>query len=390
MSTHTVSTPSGKSFSFRKKVLFSVIISGMCAVLLFGVGELFLRVVPIPGVEFHTFYYDVNTGSRHYPNSTLMYQSDRGERARRKINSWGYPDVEHRVEKAPGVIRLGFFGDSFTEARQVPLENTFPRIIERELRRSSGTPSIEVLTFGVSGRGTIQSYVDSQTWADSLDLDFVLYVFCENDPGDNVPGISRTGGIPFAFPSGDSLVFDFSFRERSRRKTKFFHRAWQYCKSRSLLCSVVHTRIRLIRKWGFNMKKDEADWHMAGRAKPGSVPRATHVPSSWPDSLREQSKVITERVLVRWNRDVEAGGGQFAIVYIPRKLELTKPAAEQDSWKSWLFDVCYRNDINIIDPTERFIEDTQRGEELYYDHLTREGHRALAGVFVDDFLNRPD
>lgn len=390
MSRDTVSTPAGSSFSFRKKVLFSVIVLGISVVLLFGFAELFLRIVPIPGVAFHTFYYDENTGGRHYPNSTLIYRSARREYTKRKINSWGYPDVEHTVEKEPGVLRLGFFGDSFTEARQVPLEYTFPRVIERELSRLSGTDAIEVISLGVSGRGTTQSYLDSQTWADSLDLDFVCYVFCENDPGDNIPEITGKDRIPFALPSGDSLVFDFSFRDRYQHKSNKLHRAWQYCKSRSLLCAVVQSRAMLIRQRGIKLRMDEAERSMAGRAKAGSIPRATHAPSSWPDSLREQSKIVTERVIVRWKRDVEVGDRQFAIVYIPRETELMKPVESQDSWANWLFDVCDRNDMDIIDPTQPFMEATQRGEELYYDHLTKEGHRVLAGVIVDYFLNRSD
>jgi hypothetical protein len=367
-----------------------LIVAGICGVLLLGIGELFLRVVPIPGVSFHTFYYDENTGGRHYPNSTLIYRSDRGEYTERKVNSWGYPDVEHSVEKPPGVVRLGFFGDSFTEARQVPLDDSFPRIIGAELNRSSGADSIEVISLGVSGRGTTQSYLDSRTWTDSLDLDVVCYVFCENDPGDNIPGITGTDRIPFAVASGDSLLFDLSFRDRYGSKSGPLHRIWQYCKSRSLLCSVVQSRLMLIRQHGIHMKVDEAERSMAGKAKAGEMPRATHAPSSWPDSLREQAKVVTERVILRWKRDVEAAGRRFVIVYLPRESELMKPVEEQDSWAAWLFDVCRENDIEIIDPTQRFRDAINSGEEIYYDHLTRDGHRELAGVFVDGFRKRSD
>jgi hypothetical protein len=388
MSKQTGSVPSRRSFSFRKKLQLSLIVAGICGVLLFGIGELFLRLVPVPGVAFHTFYYDENTGGRHYPNSTWIYRSDRGEYTKRKVNSWGYPDVEHSVGKPAGVVRVGFFGDSFTEARQVPLENTFPRIIEAELNRSSGADSIEVISLGVSGRGTTQSYLESRAWADSLDLDVVCYVFCENDPGDNIPGITGTDRIPFALASGDSLLFDFSFRDRYRNKSGTLHRAWQYCKSRSLLCSVVQSRLMLIRRHGFQTKMDQADRKMAGKAKAGSMPRATHAPSSWPDSLREQSRVVTERVILRWKRDVESDGKRFVIVYLPRELELMKPMEEQDSWAAWLFDVCERNEIEIIDPTPSFRAAAAQGEEIYYDHLTKEGHRVLAGAFVDEFRKR--
>lgn len=389
MSSDTASPPAPRRFSFRKKILFSLIALGIFAVLGFGIAELLLRVVPIPGVAFHTAYFDGTTGGRHYPNSTLIYRNNRGEYAKRKINSWGYPDVEHRIEKEPGVVRLGFFGDSFTEARQVPLENTFPRLIENELNQLNETNAVEVIIFGMSGRGTTQSYLESRIWADSLDLDFVYYVFCENDPGDNIPEITGTDRIPFAFSSGDSLVFDFSFRDRYQYKSGPLHRAWQYLKSRSLLCSVVQSRLMLIRQRGIKVRMDEAERGMAGRAEAGSIPQATHVPSSWPDSLRQRSKIVTERVILRWKRELEAGGRRFAIVYIPREMELMKPVELQDSWGAWLFGVCEQNDVEVIDPSPRFRNAREQGKELYYDHLTKEGHRLLAGVFVDYFLNQP-
>lgn len=390
MTRATASSPGKDVLSRRKKILFSLIVSGIVVVLAFGIAEIFLRIVPIPGVNYHTFYYDEITGGRHYPHSTLIYRNDRNDYAKRKINSRGYPDVEHEVEKAPGVVRLGFFGDSYTEARQVPLGDTFFRVIQKELSSLSDADSIEIISLGVSGRGTFQSYLDSQTWADSLDLDIVYYVFCENDPGDNVPVITRVTTRPYAILSGDSLVFDFSFRDRYKHKTGTLHRTWQYCKSRSLLCSVLQERTMLLRRRGIKMRMGEADKKMAGEAKAGSMPRPTDAPSSWPDSLCEEAKSVTERVIVRWNRELEAENRDFAVIYIPREAEMTKPVESQDSWAKMVYDVCNRHDIDVIDPSQRFSEAAEQGGEMYYDHLTKEGHRVLADVFVEYYLNRPN
>ncbi|MCK4773208.1 MAG: hypothetical protein KAT30_00430 [Candidatus Krumholzibacteria bacterium] len=42
----------------------------------------------------------------------------------------------------------------------------------------------------------------------------------------------------------------------------------------------------------------------------------------------------------------------------------------------------------MIDPTEPFSEATNRGGEMFYDHLTKDGHRILAEVFVDYYRSR--
>jgi hypothetical protein len=80
------------------------------------------------------------------------------------------------------VYRIGFFGDSYTEARQVPLDSTFSRIVEREL----GRDSIETLAFGIMGIGTVHEYLLSTRETARFDVDMVVYVFFENDPADNL------------------------------------------------------------------------------------------------------------------------------------------------------------------------------------------------------------
>ncbi|MCK4773209.1 MAG: hypothetical protein KAT30_00435 [Candidatus Krumholzibacteria bacterium] len=325
-------TPSdAKKLGRRKKLLFSLIVAGISAVLAFSIAETFLRIVPIPGAVFHNFYYDDVTGSRSYPHSSWVYRNDRNEYAKRKVNSWGYLDKEHEFEKAPGVTRLGFIGDSFTEARQFPLEDVFHQIIERDVNSVFGAGAVECIAIGTMGHSTFQGYLESQRWADSLGLDQVFYVFSENDLGDNIPLIKRYDAIPYPIISGDTLKFDFSFRERYRYKTGRLHRAWQFLKSRSLVCGALQSRIGLLRRRGIKLRATEADMQMSTVAEEGVIPTTIDVPSSWPDSFRVQAREVTERVIVRWKRDVEATGRDFAIVYIPRDSEVTKPIDSQDS-----------------------------------------------------------
>src|SRR5262245_57436967 len=47
----------------------------------------------------------------------------------RMANRDGFLDVDHKLAKSPGVIRVSFWGDSYVEAMQVPLEQTFWRQI---------------------------------------------------------------------------------------------------------------------------------------------------------------------------------------------------------------------------------------------------------------------
>ena len=100
----------------RRVILTVVLVAG--AFLVAGVlAEAVLRVARIPGITYHTFRFDDLTGQRFYPNTTLIYRGARGNEVRRKVNRLGYLDRNHDNAKPEGVVRIGFFGDSFTEAR---------------------------------------------------------------------------------------------------------------------------------------------------------------------------------------------------------------------------------------------------------------------------------
>jgi hypothetical protein len=146
-------------------------------------GEVLLRLVPIPGVTYHSFYYDAMTGGKYVPHTTLLYQNKRGDKQQRRANSWGFPDHGHAYRSEPGTLRIGFFGDSYTEARQVSLENTYFRIVENDLNaradqfdsavnlRGEPVRQVETISFGISGRSALQSYLEYRQWMTACSLD---------------------------------------------------------------------------------------------------------------------------------------------------------------------------------------------------------------------------
>ncbi|MCZ6766022.1 MAG: hypothetical protein O7D32_03735 [bacterium] len=57
----------GPPISRRKRFLFGIFLSGFVIVAASVAAEFLLRVLPIPGITYHTFYYDEVTGQRYYP-----------------------------------------------------------------------------------------------------------------------------------------------------------------------------------------------------------------------------------------------------------------------------------------------------------------------------------
>ncbi len=453
-----------------KNFLVALLITGVSGVAALVVAEIFLRIVPVPGISYHSYYYNPVTGGRYHPNTTNIYRSARGDYVRRNINSWGFMDYERALAKGPGVLRIGFFGDSYTEAQQVRIEDSFVQVIERRLNAGAGEsagararvgesagagesatrsgatatgdgarsgdddtsatgdsarsdgddtsatgdsarsrdddtsaagdgarpgdddtsaagggPRVECMSFGISGYSTLQSYLECRTWMDKFDLDWVVYVFVENDPGDQVRELKRSPGIPYAVARGDSFDIDFSFRDRFGYKAKRLHRMFQYVKSHSLVISTIVGRLKLLGKEGVKVRLAPEDMNMADTGTRTGMPAPTTTPSAWPDTLLAQTAALGARVLSTWAGEVKAAGRSFAVIYMPRQSELGKPYEEQDSWASWLAGVCEQNGVYLIDPSPRLLEAMSRREEVFYDHLTENGHKAVGDAFVDYF-----
>lgn len=67
-----------------------------------------------------------------------------------KISSKGLRDYEYSVEKPSSVFRIAVIGDSVTWG-YTELPDTYPKIMERELKRYYPGKKIEVLNFGIGG-----------------------------------------------------------------------------------------------------------------------------------------------------------------------------------------------------------------------------------------------
>jgi hypothetical protein len=177
-----------------------------------GIAEIYLRVT---GFSYPTFFtYDEHTGIRLRPGAEGWHREE-GE-AYVRINHDGFRDREHQIDKPAGTLRIAILGDSYAEAKQVPLESTFWARLEQNLRacKTLSTKNVEVLNFGVSGYSTGQELLTLRhyVWRYSPDV-VVLGFLTGNDIRDNSKALSNTGQRPFFVLSGDDLVLDSSFKD---------------------------------------------------------------------------------------------------------------------------------------------------------------------------------
>ena len=156
-----------------------------------------------------------------------------------RINSKGFRDRDHTIEKPAHTLRIAVLGDSMTEARQVDVSQTFWSILEQNLRSCPGlegrTP--EVMNFGVSGYGTGQEYLLlERIWP--YEPDIVLLAFYPgNDVLNNSRELEHSDQKPYVDEIDGMLVPDFSFRETS------FYRRQSSLTARFALSVIDHSRI---------------------------------------------------------------------------------------------------------------------------------------------------
>jgi hypothetical protein len=367
-----------------RRLLFYTVLAAIALLVPFGIAELFLRVFPIPGVELDVSVYDDLVGYGLYPHGTRVYRGDGGV-VRRKINSLGYLDREPETATDPSELKIGFFGDSYTEARQVPLEQTFSRLIEQDL-----SPRVETLAFGQSGFNTLQSYLTSTKWIDHFDIDLVVYVFVENDLGDQLRQVVARA-IPYPVLTDAAFSIDTSFREAGASRRSVFQRIGDPLTANSLVFATLSQRLRLLLTYGPQVGVTEAQRSMGAANEAGDldrrIPNENDPPSLWPANLRNEAIKVTEATILEWRNYVRQRSKEFAILYIPRESELRKPTEQQDSWKAWLEQFCLKEDISFIDPTPQLLEEESAGHQVFHDHFTPFGHIAAANAFENWFQN---
>jgi len=188
--------------------------------LLLVVGSVLFSLVVIEiGLRIYGFSYpdfyvvDEQRGYALKPGAEGWFRKE-GE-AYIRINSDGLRDREHIKLKPPNTLRIAVLGDSYTEALQVPFENSFCAVLERNLRECSVSPGreVEVINFGVGGYGTAQEFITlrEHVWGYSPDI-VLLAVTTQNDVTENSAKLRNRVQAPYYVYRDGKLVLDESFK----------------------------------------------------------------------------------------------------------------------------------------------------------------------------------
>ena len=110
-------------------------------------------------------------------NPILFMEFDRYDP---NINKAGFRGADFPAQKIPGTLRIAILGDSVAYGYSVPLEQTFARLLEKQLNADGH--NVEVLNFAVNGYSTIAELELYKTRVREYKPDIVLLAYVLNDP----------------------------------------------------------------------------------------------------------------------------------------------------------------------------------------------------------------
>lgn len=350
------------------------------------------------------------------PNSTFFRQTV-DYQVRIDSNSLGYNDVEHEVEPQKGTRRILLLGDSFTEAGQVPFEQSMGRILQKEL----GRQNTEIINMGINAYGTAQAYLTLVERGISYRPDLVILLFCPNDVGNNSrelmdsmhlgkPDIEQFGRPYFEIdPASDKLLLvkpdyerslDWSNKRRKWQRKKYESKSYI---ERLLLYSTLSKFIKRYQdpRNGLKYKRDPNILFgpylndFLPEHGLGKISRASEYERMWDTAWR-----VTCRLLGRIKQTCAKQGSGFLIVTVPVRRQvdpaiISRIKSRRPEFK-FDFDLvnrrlkacAYEKGISFLDILPLFREvRREKGITLFHQikdfHWNSRGHQVAASAVLE-------
>lgn len=326
------------------------------------------------------------------PEARLVFVNpDTGEQSLFRINSAGWKDVEHELEKPAGTYRILFVGDSYTYGYS-SLEDLYARQVERILRQR-GYENVEVLSMGVGSWGTDHALEVLRHEGLDYDPDLVVYQFCSNDVTDILQPDPEANmdpihwNKPFKYElHGDELVRvkrnpRHKYKQAGEETVRYpidwelsrVDRIQRFLKRSALIYNLDVAFDRLL-AW----RESSPPVQPAVPANGMASRHPMYVPGSpyFHGTTREESKELDhafrlfERLLLEMRTRVEASGARFAVF------------AVNSHWDRELGRICSEYGIELLEPP-------QGGFETYETdgHFNAVGNREAAR-YIARFLKK--
>jgi SGNH hydrolase-like domain, acetyltransferase AlgX len=312
-----------------------------------------------------------------------------------RINDGGRRDLDRTIEKPDGTLRIMLLGDSFVEAMQVPIEQTFARGLEQRLSAALARP-VEVVSMGVSGYGTASEYLWYRDIGRTFHPDIVLLSFYPgNDVRNNSPTLEPTLKPVYAADGSLNHVIGAKASAVGGGRSGL-NRSVAYQYVRKLVLTQQPALAQHLADWGLLKREALRPVPMEQGVPVDYWVFASEVPPVWQDAWSH-----TEALLGALHDAVTADGATLVVMVVTAReqiypddwaqLQATYPAMKDVAWDlngperrvlSW----CALHDVRCVPLSPAFVAARDKGPRLHWHfdgHWTPAGHALAAETMAE-------
>jgi hypothetical protein len=301
------------------------------------------------------------------------------------FNSHGFRDYERTYEKPADTFRILVLGDSYIEALQVHLDDSFTAVLEKTLNAHAGSIQYEVLGLGHSGFGTAEEYIRYLNLGVAYNPDLVVLAFTTgNDFRNNSKLLNRNNvGLYYNLDKDHNLILDRSLIDTYEKNFSFSKRLFDELKTKSHLLSLIAERVYLLRRQLLEARMAEAhkDTKIDVGDKKASLDLFSDLniyrndlPPPWKETVE-----ITKEIILNFKRSVEEHGSRFLLLGLSSPEQVHSEVGRKIKNQ-------YNVDLDYEQP-DRILEELAREHEIPFLKLMppfREYH-AKTGVYLHGF-----
>ncbi len=329
--------------------------------------ELIFRFCGVGGQEF--LEPDPALGCRQIPGKQVTWRLEGFSND--TLNSTGRRDVEHSLTKPAGLTRIAILGDSATEGLQVPLENTYCRVLEQMLNCGS-RKQFEVLNFGCSSYSTGQQVLQFEQQVERYKPDITVLLYVRGAALQNTYNPYKRVAEPRPYfymdKAGQLQEDDSVLREQAsamqpnmvlsflRKNSRIYG---VFCQTNLSLS--IHEKLYHKFKGWFTAIADKLTGHTHGKET-----RLLYMPQDpWP---------VTKALLERLNKDCSEHGSRLVVMIFPNTTNDPILAVQITALES----ISKADHFGLIDLTPAFKASKDVQALFLQYHFSSAGHKLTA------------
>lgn len=373
MQTATAIKPASTDSPVDKKINWWRLLAelAICTVLAVLFLEWFLGACGIGQQEF--LQPDPILGVRHIPGKLVTWRLEGFSHDH--FSSSGLRDVEHQPAKQPGVTRIAVLGDSSTEGMQVALDETYTRVLQKELNASTSN-KYEVINFACSSYSTGQQLLQLKSQVAAYHPDVVVLLYNRGDSIENTRNPVKPGAEPrpyFYIDGQGKLQVDYavmkeqpapnavqSFLQRNSHIYGVFSQA-------NLALSLHEVLYRRLRSLFLNLSAG-----LSGKpVHPATAQALYPTPDAWQ---------VTKALLLEMNNECKRNGCRFILMMFPNTLGDPEFKAQAEKFK----EISRQEGFAYIDLTGPFMSNPQPNALFLQYHFSAAGHKVAADTLYKE------